>query len=88
MEEAEMVGYERRRKHIKKLIYDSDWSLQKVCEWADRGTRSKYKYVWMVIDGSFGKSHKSHNVLDDLQDALIQHDLWRPVGRLDLSDVD
>lgn len=67
---SEKISYSKRRKHIRKIIFDSenDITLTKVSKWIGKESRTQYKYVQQVMKGYAGK--KSTNILDKIENEL------------------
>lgn len=81
--QAQEIGYEDRRRHIKAILYGIETDIRTVVKWTGREDVNQYRYVWQVVNHKPGK--RSEAVLDDLEKALKRKGYWIPYGDLDVS---
>jgi len=64
MSNTKEITYETARDHVDEIIRKHpDLTLKQVCDWIGKTKDTQYHYVWQVLDGSYGKSKRSPNIV-------------------------
>lgn len=83
MSETKKVTYEEARDHVDEIIRKHPHlTLRDVCRWVGKKSKGEYHYVWQVLDGSYGKSKRSPNVVKTLAKALQKRGFWYELGNI------
>jgi hypothetical protein len=83
MSSSEKVTYEDARDHVDRIIREHpELTLKKVCDWIGKTKKTQYHYVWQVLDGSYGKSKRSPNIVKMIGKALQRKGYWYEVGNI------
>jgi len=83
MSTSQEVTYEKARDHVDRIIREHpDLTLKKLCDWIGKTKDTQYHYVWQVLDGSYGKSKRSPNIVKMIGKALQRKGYWYEIGNI------